>query len=742
MVSLMLVLLAVVPEWDLVTSNTFVRGVCSDGAGGLWCATTGGVIRFRYGEGVLETYGYPDNLPHPRTRGIALDSAGRLWVATEKGLVLIEEGETTVFTSFEGIPGTGVTYAVTEAGGYIWAGSDGGLARGEAEGFIPIEEGTVFNADRVYGLAADSDTLWLATDRGVFSLDLGLSPFDPSAWKGWESTAGLALRGVEVTSLGVCAYGSSGLTIRSPGYEDFRLILNYTSSDTTVTGAAVLDGMLVAARNGAVLQFKEDRWEVLAPPIPIDVTPSFLENVDGNLWMGYGVANPQMEVAGRGILLRQGGAWLGTTLPGMQCMSIYQIARDPSGRMYTGTYIRGLQACYPGWGWRVFTADNSGFPNSQQVFAAATWAGQGVWASSYHFGLTWVDDNGTPESGDDRMLTFFADSIENPVPPSTILVPSGLVNNQVTMLASQGPGVWSSHREYFESTSESSGITGFSGDPGSLQMQWAVRTPSEGLALKNVRGVFPQGTDSLWIAFLNSGGCQLLVHSGDPSDPSGDSWHPGIGQAYTISSGLPSNDVFCILPVSGRGVYAGTASGLARFTPEGFVSVPGIDGQIKAMAADAAGRIWCLGTSGVFCLEGNQVYWFDQSNSDFLQSSRVDQEYALFLPDSGAVLFSSQIGMWSISSQGGSGVGDLPVFYPQPYLPGQGSLLLGIEGDGPVRVEFYGVDGAFLEAVEAESPSQWSWDGEFNRARAASGVYMVLVRTGGRIFPGRIAVVR
>ncbi len=369
---------------------------------------------------------------------------------------------------------------MTEAGGYIWAAATGGWP-GEAEGFIPIDEGTVFNADRVYGLAADSDTLWLATDRGVFSLDLGLSPFDPSAWKGWESTAGLALRGVEVTSLWSVRlrlfrpdHSKPGIR-RLPSDSELHILGHHSHR----SGGAERHAGGRQERRGSAVQ--GGPWEVLAPPIPIDVTPSFLENVDGNLWMGYGVANPQMEVAGRGILLRQGGAWLGTTLPGMQCMSIYQIARDPSGRMYTGTYIRGLQACYPGWGWRVFTADNSGFPNSQQVFAAATWAGQGVWASSYHFGLTWVDDNGTPESGDDRMLTFFADSIENPVPPSTILVPSGLVNNQVTKLASQGPGVWSSHREYFESTSESSGITGFSGDPGSLQLQWAVRTPSEDL---------------------------------------------------------------------------------------------------------------------------------------------------------------------------------------------------------------------------------------------------------------------
>lgn len=744
MIPVLCLLMTLSPQWDLTTSTTFVRSVCSDGQGGIWCATTGGVLRYRAGEGVVETLNYPDHLPHPRTRTVMQDSQGDLWIATERGLVLMHEGQSTVFTPFEGIPGSGGIYSVTEAAGYVWVGSDGGLARGDSQGFIPIEEGTVFNADRVYGMTVRTDSIWMVTERGVFSLDTGMSPFDPDAWKSWKATESLSLDGIEITSSGVCAYGSSGVALLEAGNDDFRLILDYMQwPDIVVTGVAELDGRIVAARNGAVLEFIEGRWEALTPPIPADVAPSFLRTVDGRLWMGYGVHDPQIEVAGRGILYRQADDWIGDILPGMPCSSVFQIARDAAGRIYSGTYIRGTQVFFPDQGWGDFTMQNCGFPNNQQIFAVTDWTGPGVWASSYHYGLTWIWDNGTVDSSDDRLLTFVKDSLTLPIPPTTIIVQSGMVNNQVNMLARQGAGVWAAHDLHFTSPPDDpSGITGFRGEPEG-EMIWAVRTPAEGLAAKNVRGVFPQGADSLWITFTQGQGCQLLVHSGDPVDPSGDTWYPGPNQAYTVTSGLPSSEVYCVLAVPGRGVYAGTSSGLARYTSGGFVSVAGVDGAVKALAADGAGRIWCIGTSGVSCVDGSQVYWFDAGNSSFIPYSRPGQEFAITVPTTGQIMFSSEIGIWTISTTGGGGGASGPSFYPQPYLPSEGELrLTGTNGQLPVRVEFYSVDGAFLDAIEAETPSQWSWNGEFNSARAASGVYMVLVEYGGSVVQARIAVVR
>lgn len=733
-------LIMVSPEWSLTTSTTFVRSVSTDHQGGLWCATTGGVLRFVPSQGVTESYTYPSRLPHPRTRAVLQDSQGRLWVATERGLALLANGQTTVFTEFDGIPGSGLVYSVIEAGNYIWAGSDGGLARGDEQGFIPI--GGVFNASRVFDMAHRSDTLWLTTEKGVYSLDLQMSPFDPDAWKNWPATANLSLSGLSLTSLGICAWGNAGLVILQEGGDDFRMILNYTNSDIRVTGVAELDGNLLAARNNAVLVWEHGVWNPLSPPIPGDITPSFLQNIHENLWMGYGVDDPQMEVAGNGLLLRQDGAWQMNLLPGMPCMSVYQIVRPASGTIYTGTYIKGLQAYYPGHGWRAFTSQNSGFPNNLQVRSVTDWAGPGVWAASYHYGLTWVNDNGTFDPEDDQLITFCRDSLAQGVPPGTVVVAGGLANNQVTMLARQGQGVWTAHEAFWATPDEPSGITGLRGDPASGDMEWAVRTPDQGLAFKNVRGVFPQGSDSLWITFTGGQGCQLLVHSGDPADPSGDTWFPGYGQAFTTESGLPSNDVYSIRHIPGAGVYAGTASGLARVSSGGFTQVPGVSGAVRTLAGDGAGRIWAVGNSGVTCLDGTRTYFFDQGNSSYIPSSRTGPEFSVSLPSTGEILFSSEMGLWKISLGGTPGEGG-PLFNPQPFLPSLGEMRLsGLPDALPVRVEFFSLDGGFLGAVEADTPSLWSWDGTFNGARAASGVYMVLVRSGNTLTRGKVAVVR
>ena len=63
-------------------------------------------------------------------------------------------------------------------------------------------------------------------------------------------------------------------------------------------------------------------------------------------------------------------------------------------------------------------------------------------------------------------------------------------------------------------------------------------------------------------------------------------------------------------------------------------------------------------------------------------------------------------------------------------------------GEGSVEVGFFAVDGSFLGSVSAGSTSEWSWDGTLDGEQVASGVYMVLVRSGSETVSSRIAVVR
>lgn len=312
------------------------------------------------------------------------------------------------------------------------------------------------------------------------------------------------------------------------------------------------------------------------------------------------------------------------------------------------------------------------------------------------------------------------------------------------MITGQTNGLWAAFRQFDPAgqPDEPSGIAGFNGDPMGT-MNWGSRTGGSGIADINVRSVYPVSQDSLWIA-LENGGCQLLVHSGNPADTSEDQWYPGFGQAYTPSSGLPSSDVYCFLKVPGIGLLAGTGNGLARWTGSGFTDYQDISETVKAISTDTAGRIWCLGQSAIYRISDGQLSSFNGINSDYIPSTLYTWEYSSRDPITGGVVFSSIEGLWSVEQSGGGGGSFSGVsFYPQPYVSGGDPLrfISSIEAS-PVTVDFFRLDGSFIGTVEAPTVADWTWDGTLNGKIVASGIYMLLVNTGQEVHMAKVSVVR
>ncbi len=369
--------------------------------------------------------------------------------------------------------------------------------------------------------------------------------------------------------------------------------------------------------------------------------------------------------------------------------------------------------------------------------------GQGVWASSYHHGLSWIRDNEDWADQGDTILTFVRDTLEFHSPEAT-LIQADIPNNQPVMITGQTNGLWAAFRQFDPAgqPDEPSGIAGFNGDPMGT-MNWGSRTGGSGIADINVRSVYPVSQDSLWIA-LENGGCQLLVHSGNPADTSEDQWYPGFGQAYTPSSGLPSSDVYCFLKVPGIGLLAGTGNGLARWTGSGFTDYQDISETVKAISTDTAGRIWCLGQSAIYRISDGQLSSFNGINSDYIPSTLYTWEYSSRDPITGGVVFSSIEGLWSVEQSGGGGGSFSGVsFYPQPYVSGGDPLrfISSIEAS-PVTVDFFRLDGSFIGTVEAPTVADWTWDGTLNGKIVASGIYMLLVNTGQEVHMAKVSVVR
>lgn len=730
-------------EWDFQTSQTYISTMLEDDEGIIWCATSGGLIRYHPLSGWLEPMVYPRSLPWTGAADIHLQDS-LIWIATTGGGLALGNGDSwQVFSSYEGVPGSGNVYAVHSAGGYVWAGTDGGLARGDEGGFITVDSeltGGAFTAGAVTGISSDGNTLYLATDRGVYSLDLAGSIFDPAAWTSYTgSTISLGIQDIYIHGPdSVFGFGGGGVALKTDS--TWTRLLDYSfSSDSVITGLLVTeDGLLASGR--VVLLYDGGNWVRFGNDYPDESYGSCLNVIQGRLWCGYGLRDANARNTGRGLGYLEEGSWKTLAVPGMGGASCYQMARD-GDRTYLGSHRVGLMAHYPEEGWALFNNLTADMPRSLRTYSAAVTDAPGVWTSSYGWGLTWIGDRGTFTMEDDTVITFVADSLPG-VSPEVVQVDSPMFNNQVVMLASQEGALWVAQEAYWATPGQPSGIVAVAGNPEG-ELQWATRTEADGLARKNVLSVFPVGEDSLWIAFTSDGGCQLLVHGGDPVDRSSDTWYPGPGEAYSTAWGLPSNQVFSFTRNSEGSILLGTGNGLCRWNGTAFNETGGVSGSVEALEADGSGTVWCMTEDAIYAVGEAGTTVYNSSNSIYLPAGRSESEFSYRDPVTGTVYFSSLRGLWSISPEQVNHQGPAPLFYPQPYLPAEQQLRMAWSGDrGPVTVKFYSLAGEYLGLSTASSWENWSWNGSIDGNELASGVYIVLVETGSGSAAHRIALVR
>jgi diguanylate cyclase (GGDEF)-like protein len=133
-----------------------------------------GVLRVREGR-VVEQIDTRHGLPTDQVRALAMEPAGVLWVGTIAGLAVVDAGLGEVRRLQAGPAGDYVNSLYRDAAGRVWIGTTQGLdvvidgQRIEAGPTLPA------NARAVFAITADADTdaLWLSTDRGLMRLQPG-----------------------------------------------------------------------------------------------------------------------------------------------------------------------------------------------------------------------------------------------------------------------------------------------------------------------------------------------------------------------------------------------------------------------------------------------------------------------------------------------------------------------------------------------------------------------------------------
>jgi len=161
-----------------------------DGSGGLWVGTAKGGLAHYHADGQWEVFNTTNpGLPDDSVYALVPDGAGGLWIGTQKsGLVhRIVNGEWIISnTANSGLPDNGIWTALEGKNGGVWLGTfHGGLAHLSVN-----NEWTIFNtknsdlpSDLFLSLADDGNGgVWIGTE-GLAHLDNtnGLTSFDPTS---------------------------------------------------------------------------------------------------------------------------------------------------------------------------------------------------------------------------------------------------------------------------------------------------------------------------------------------------------------------------------------------------------------------------------------------------------------------------------------------------------------------------------------------------------------------------------
>lgn len=201
-------------------TDPHVTALLATPAGGIWIGTSHGLNRFEPGTGRLTRFA--PNASDPRAlganyvNGLLIDRRGRLWIATSGGIDVLDAGRGAggAFLHLrraEGLPNDTVDALLPAPDGSIWASTDGGVVRVDADS---MSIRTLREAEGLQSLAHWQGGAATADDgRLVFAGTSGLSIVDPVAARASSAPTRLVLTDLRIGSLGR-PFGNEGAPTR------------------------------------------------------------------------------------------------------------------------------------------------------------------------------------------------------------------------------------------------------------------------------------------------------------------------------------------------------------------------------------------------------------------------------------------------------------------------------------------------------------------------------------------------
>lgn len=526
-----------------------------------------------------------------------------------------------------GLPQETVHALLQDSKGFVWLGTQGGLARYDGQRVVAFrndpDKAESLGDNLVQSLLEDpTGRLWIGTRQGISRLDPVSGRFVRFASAGLPGQAqGLG------SIVALVPSGSSGAWV---GSDTGLYRLDFSSGNivpqplpgmaagervpiTALTRAP--DDDLWLATPGALLRFSSVDGSIT--PFPLPGAPgnevrALIVATDGTLWLGGPRGLEAWHIEGEQVRRRAIGA-----REGLASVRIRTLLEDRSGRIWVGTEDAGLFYGPPGEGRFVALRHERADPHSladNRVVSLMLDNTGSLWAGTWHGGASRVD---LESRGFERHVLF-------PLGDGT------LADSHVRAVADAGDGqVW----------------LGTAGN-GLLRFDLEARTTERvalGRGKDTVLALARDADTRLWVG-LSDGLVRRdptgALHHFDlgpapprilaiAPQPDGVTWlatSRGLGRLDTRTGKLAwhrreggnalamaDHAVFSILVDSARHVWIGTESGLDRLDPGGTLVARfrHVDGdsrtipsdRVHAVFEDHEGRVW-VGTAGGLCLAG------------------------------------------------------------------------------------------------------------------------------------------
>ncbi|MEW6751410.1 MAG: two-component regulator propeller domain-containing protein [Candidatus Latescibacterota bacterium] len=567
--------------------RAYISGICADGRGGLWLATSAGLVhydgaRFR----ILTT---EDGLPSDERLCIARDRQGNVWFGAYRAGVSRFDGQTlTTFTTEDGLPGDIVQAICQDRQGDMWLGSGdvGAATRYDGQQFVTYGAAEGLGGFGVLAIVEDSrGALWFAAYGASVVRYHGRS-FTP-----FTTRDGLASN--EVTAMAEDRRGDLWFGTRDGGvsrfdghgFTPFTAADGLAGNEMTCAAADGQGGVWFGSRTGGASRWDGRRFSTFTARDGLAAGPvsAISEDGQGGLWL----ASP----AG---LSRYDGAWITsfTSADGLVDDQAYQIEEGGQGDLWFSGY-RGVSR-YDG---ARFTAFAMGQALPGRFLNTMEADGRGsVWVASYG-----------PQSWLSRFdgEAFTRYTLDDYYPASAIAADRrgrlwvGTPRGDVKRLEG------GQFRLVGEAPAAADGVIAIVGDrDGNLWFgtqggawrcdgeRFATFTTADGLPSDTVQVVYPDRRGGLWVG--TTGGLGRLE---------GDRF-----AAFTVADGLAANSVRDILEDRQGSLWIATDGGVTRYDGKAFTSYTTQDGLVHSdvlgILEDRDGHLWFYTPGGVSRYDG------------------------------------------------------------------------------------------------------------------------------------------